>query len=335
MNHFTGFLEPAMKRRSLNMAALAAAVTCLAPMAQAQQRGAQAGWPTQTVRLLVGFPAGSTPDTLARTLAEPLSMALGQPVIVENKAGAGGQIAVEQVARATDHHTLALASNSLVTAKMLGTKLPYDVARDFSFISLLATAPLVLVAPAHSPTGAAFFTAAVQQGDRWNYGSVGNGSMGHLGMEVLKTKVKGLAPVHIPFKGNPDVVTSMIGGEIHMALVPPGIAIPQAKAGRLKVIGLAGGRSAVAPEAQPLADAGVRDFNVEVWAAMIGPASLPKAAQDRLAAVVPSIVRNAETRQKLLNQGWQAVGTSPDGLRNRIKDETATVEALMHGVQLK
>jgi tripartite-type tricarboxylate transporter receptor subunit TctC len=324
-----------MKRRGLSMVALAGAMVCLVPATRAQQRAGEAPWPTKTVRLLVGFPAGSTPDTLARTLAEPLSKALGQPVIVENKAGANGQIASEQVARATDHHTLALASNSLVTARLLGTKLPYDATKDFSFISLLATAPLVLVAPAQAPSGAAFFAAAVQQGDRWNYGSVGNGSMGHLGMEVLKTKVKGLAPTHVPFKGNPDVVTSMIGGEIHMALMPPGIAIPQAKAGKLKVIGLAGGRSVVAPEMPPLSDAGVRDFNVEVWAALVGPASLPKAAQDRLAAVVPSIVRSAETRQQLLNQGWQAVGTSPDGLRNRIKDETAIVESLSRGIQLK
>ncbi|MDM0048819.1 tripartite tricarboxylate transporter substrate binding protein [Variovorax sp. J22R115] len=295
-------------------------------------------WPTKTVRILVGFPGGSTPDIVARTLAEPLSKVLGQAVIVENKAGASGNIAADQVAKATDDHTLGIVINgNLTSAKMLYPKLPYDPAKDFSYISLLATAPLVLVAPAKSPEGAAFFTAAAQNGDKWNYGSVGNGSVGHLGMEVLKAKTKGLAPVHVPFKGNPEVITGLLGGEIQMALVPPGIAMPQVKAGKLKAIGLTSGRSAVVPDVPPLADAGVQNFNLEVWAALVGPAKLSKAAQDRLNAEVPKIIRSEDARQKLLNQGWQAVGTSPDGLKTRIKDEAAIMSDIItaRGIKLE
>lgn len=281
-------------------------------------------WPTRPVRILVGFPGGSTPDMAARSLAEPLSRALGQPVVVENKPGASGNIAADQIAKATDDHTLGVVINgNLTSAKLLYPQLPYDPAKDFAPISLLATAPLVLVTTTGQPDGAGFFAAARQAGDRWNYGSVGNGSVAHLGMELLKSRMPGVTPVHVPFAGNPQVVTAMLGGQIQMALIPPGVAMPHVRSGKLKAIGLAGGRSSLVPEVPPLADAGVTQVNLEVWTALIGPAGLSKAAQTRLAQEVPRIIREAETRQKLFTQGWQAVGTSPDGLRSRVKDEAA------------
>lgn len=315
-----------------------ASILCGGVCTAAYAAPADEQWPTKPVRILVGFPGGSSPDIAARTLAEPLSKVLGQPVIIENKAGASGNIAADQVAKATDDHTLGVVINgNMTSAKMLNPKLPFDPAKDFSPISLLVTAPLVLVAPANAPAGPAFLAAATQSGDKWFYGSVGNGSVGHLGMELLKSKAKGLAPVHVPFKGNPEVITALLGGEIQMALIPPGIAMPQVKAGKLKAIGLTSGRSALVPEVPPLAEAGVRDFNLEVWAALIGPAKLSKAAQERLNAEVPKIIRSAETRQKLFNQGWQAVGTSPEGLRSRIKDEAALMSGIIstRGIKLE
>jgi len=281
-------------------------------------------WPTRPVRILVGFPGGSTPDMSARTLAEPLSRALGQPVIVENRVGASGNIAADLVAKATDDHTLGVVINgNLTSAKQLYAKLPYDPARDFVPISLLTTAPLMLVAPSSLPGGAEFFTAARQAGNQWNYGSVGNGSVGHLGMELIKLRSSGMTPVHVPYSGNPQVVTAMLGGQIQMALIPPGIALPHIRSGKLRAIGLTGGRSLLAPDVPPLAEAGLKNVNLEVWTALIGPARLSSAAQARLAREVPRIVRDADTRQKLFAQGWQAVGTSPDGLRSRLRDETA------------
>jgi tripartite-type tricarboxylate transporter receptor subunit TctC len=283
-----------------------------------------ATWPTRPIHILVGFPGGSTPDMSARTLAEPLSKALGQPVIIENKVGASGNIAADQVAKATDDHTLGVVINgNLTSAKQLYAKLPYDPAKDFTPISLLTTAPLMLVAPADLPGGAEFFAAARQAGSQWNYGSVGNGSVAHLGMELIKSRSPGMTPVHVPYSGNPQVVTAMLGGQIQMALIPPGIALPHVRSGKLKAIGLTGGRSLLAPDVPPLADAGLKNVNLEVWTALIGPANLSRAAQARLAEEVPRILRDAQTRQKLFAQGWQAVGTSPDGLRSRLKDETA------------
>ena len=302
----------------------------------AKNTAPDAVWPNKPVRILVGFPGGSTPDTAARTLAEPLSKVLGQPVIIENKPGASGNIAADQVAKATDDHTLAIVINgNLTSAKLLYPKLPYDPAKDFTPISLIATAPLVLVAPPNLPSGAEFFNAARTAGNQWNYGSVSNGSVGHLGMELLKSRTGDLAAVHIPYQGNPQVVTALLGGQIQMALIPPGIALPQIRAGKLKAIGLTSGRSALAPEIASLADAEVRDFNLEVWTALVGPTNLSKAAKARLTQEVSKIIRDSDTRQKLFNQGWQAVGTSPEGLTSRIRSETAVMGGIIRMRNIK
>ena len=316
---------------------------CALPMSAKAQKSSKnsetiAVWPTKPVRILVGFPGGSTPDMAARTLAEPLSKILGQPVIIENKPGASGNISADQVAKATDDHTLGVVINgNLTSAKLLNAKLPYDPAKDFTLISLLTTAPLVLVAPTNLPSGSAFFNEARNAGDKWNYGSVGNGSVGHLGMELLKSKAGDVNAVHIPYQGNPQVVTALLGGQIQMALVPPGIALPQIRAGKLKAIGLTSGRSPLATEIAPLADAEIRNFNLEVWTALVGPANLSKAAQTRLNAEVSKIIRDADTRQKLFNQGWQAVGTSPEGLVGRVKSETAIMGGIiaMRGIKIE
>ena len=289
--------------------------------------GKTATWPTRAVKLVVGFPGGSSPDLTARALAEALTKALGQPVIVENKPGASGNIAADQVAKAVDDHTLGIVINgNLTSAKLLYPKLPYDPAKDFTLISLLTAAPMVLVAPAGQPAGAAFFAAARRGGNRWNYGSVGTGSVAHLGMELIKSGSPGLLPEHVPFSGNPQVVAALLGGQIQMALMAPSVAMPQVRAGKLVAIGLTSGHSTLVPDVPPLAEtgeAGLKNVSLEVWNALVGPANLSKAAQARLGVEVPRIMRDPEVRQKFFNQGWQAVGTSPEGLKSRIKQETA------------
>ena len=311
------------RRNALGVIAAAAA----SPLAWVY---AQPAWPERAVRLLVGFPGGSTPDLAARTFAEALSPMLGQPVVVENRPGASGNIAAEAVARATDNHTFGVVINgNLTTAKVLNPKLPFDPARDFALLSLLTTAPLVLLAQKDVPGGSAFFDAAKAAGDRWNYGSVGAGSIAHLGMELLKERVPGLQAVHVPFPGNPQVVAAMLAGHIHMALVPPGLAMPQVQAGKLQAIGLTAGRSILVPNVPPLADAGVKDFALEVWTALVGPAKLPGAVSERMARAFTEIARQPQARQRLFNQGWQAVGTSPEGLRLRVSEESAQLAKII------
>lgn len=327
-------LPPSRHRRQLGLLACGLAAAFLIPTAQAQAQGS--AWPTRTVRLLVGFPPGSTPDISARILAEGLAKRLGQSVVVENKPGASGNIAADQVAKATDDHTLGVLINgNLTSAKQLNPKLPYDPAKDFSLLSLLTTAPLVLVAPADQPTGAAYFLAARNAGNKWSYGSVGIGSVGHLGMEYLKMRAGNFDAVHVPYNGNPAVITALIQGQIQMALVPPGLALPQVKAGKLHAIGLSGGRSTLAPDTPSLREAGINNFELEVWTALVGPARLSKAAQERLAQEVPALLRDGDARHKLFAAGWQAQGTAPEALRLRVKNETATLGGIiaMRGIK--
>ena len=304
-------------RRTL-LAALAAAG--LTGPVHAQSADA---WPRRTVKILVGFPGGSTPDLAARVLAEVLAKAWGQAVVVENRPGASGNLAANAVAKANDDHTLGVVINgNLTSARLLNPKLPFNPAKDFSYLSLLATAPLALVVPANLPAGNEFFVAARNAGNQWSYGSVGIGSVGHLGMEYIKSRAGNFDAVHVPYNGNPAVINALLGGQIHLALMPPGIALPHVKSGKLRAIGLTGGRSTLAPDVPPLADAGVRMNDLEVWVALVGPAGLSKAAQDRIAVDVPSIVRQPETRQRLFNAGWAAQGGNGEALRSRVKSET-------------
>ena len=314
-------------KRALLIAAACGVSAAVLPLAASAQGAA---WPTKPIRLIVGFPGGSTPDIAARTIAEPLAKALGQPVVVDNKPGASGNISADMVAKATDDHTLGIVINgNLTSSKMLYPKLPYDPAKDFTYLSLIATAPLVLVSQHSLPAGAAFFDAARQGGDKWSYGSVGVGSVGHLGMELLKSKVPGLKAEHVPYQGNPQVMTDLIGNQIQMALIPPGVALPQVKAGKVKAVGLTSGRSTLAPDVPALSDAGVRDFNLEVWTALVGPVGLSKTAQERISKELAIVMKSPEVRQKLFEQGWQAVGTSPDGMRLRVKEEAAIMTRII------
>jgi tripartite-type tricarboxylate transporter receptor subunit TctC len=276
------------------------------------------------LHILVGFPGGSSPDLAARVLGDPLAKALGQPVVIDNRTGASGNIATDQIAKATDDHTIGIVINgNLTSARMLTPTLPYDPAHDFSYLSLIGTAPLILVAPPDAPGGAAFLEAAKAAGSKWSYGSVGVGSLGHLGMELLKSRLPGFDAEHVPYQGNPQVVAGLIGKQIEMALVAPGVALPQIRGGRLKAIGLTSGRSVLAPDIVSLADLGIRNYQLEVWVALIGPARLSPTAQARLTAALGDILKRPEVRQQLFDQGWQAAASaSPAALQSRVQDET-------------
>ena len=327
-------------------AATAAVVAATAGTALAQtprsSRAAGPGpahWPTRPVRLLVGFPAGSTPDLVARTISEPLSKALGQPVVVENRPGAGGNIAADLVAKATDQHTIGVMINgNLTIAKILNPATPFDPARDLAPISLIGTAPLLLTAAANLPAGTAqeFFVAARNAGDKWSYGTPGVGTVGHIGMELLKTRTN-IAPVHVPFPGNPQVINAMIAGQIQLALLPPGLAAPQIRAGRLKAIGVTSpGRSSLVPEYPSLDEQGVtRGFQLEIWTAAAAPASLPRPIVSKLSTLIAEIARSPEVRQKLFQQGWQVAGTSAEGLANRMKQDTALLGGVIQMRNIK
>ncbi|AEG94477.1 Bug family tripartite tricarboxylate transporter substrate binding protein [Ramlibacter tataouinensis] len=315
------------RRRLLALAAGALATPALAQTPAAAPRSNPApAWPTKPVKIMVGFPGGSTPDLVARTIAEPLSKALGQPVIVENRPGAGGNIAADMVAKASDQHTIGVMINGNMTiAKLLNPATPYDPIKDLAPISLIGTAPLMLTAPADAPGANAqdWFVQARNAGDKWSYGTPGVGTVGHIGMELLKTKTN-INPVHVPYPGNPQVINAMIGGQIQLSLLPPGLAVAQVRAGKLKAIGVTSlGRSPLVPEYPSLDELGItRGFQLEIWTAAAAPASMPRPVVSRLSALIAEIARSPEVRQKLFQQGWQVAGTSAEGLALRIKNDT-------------
>jgi tripartite-type tricarboxylate transporter receptor subunit TctC len=332
-----------MQRRTLTAATILIAAYAISTGAVAQNSlKVPAAWPSKPLRIIVGFPGGSSPDLTARAFAEPLSKALGQPVIVENKVGAAGNIAADFVAKATDDHTIGLMINGNMTiAKLLNPKLPYDPLKDLQPISLIGYSPLVLVAPAQSPavannaSAADFLASARSGGDKWNYGTPGVGTVGHLGMELLKAKT-GIQAVHVPYPGYPQVATALIAGDLQLSLLPPALAGVQSRAGKIKVIGITSSvRSPLAPEFASLSEAGVKDFNLEIWNGVAAPNSLPKAAAAKLGTLFSDIARTPEMRQKLFQQGWTVAGTAAEGLANRVKSDTALLGGIIASQGIK
>ena len=211
-----------------------------------------AAWPTKALRIVVGYPAGSSPDIQARLLTEPLSKALGQAVIVENRPGASGNIGADVVAKSDDGHTIGVIGNgALTSSKFLYAKLPYDPIKDFAPIALVGSAPLVWAAPkpATPLTAAAFVKSAQAAGDKLAYGSVGAGSGGHLGMELLKESLK-FDALHVPFAGGPAILNAMLGGQIQMTLLPNSTVAPMVQAGKLQAIAVTSAARSPQPAAR-------------------------------------------------------------------------------------
>ncbi|AVT03730.1 Bug family tripartite tricarboxylate transporter substrate binding protein [Paracidovorax avenae] len=301
-----------------------------------------APWPSRPLRIVVGFPPGSSPDLTARTFADPLARALGQPVVVENKVGASGNIGADAVAKATDGHTIGLFINvNFTIAKLVNPSLPFDPHKDLAPLSLVGVSPLVLTAPvaqagvpAHADART-FLEAARQAGDRWSYGTPGVGTMGHIGTELLKART-GIAPVHVPYPGYPQVAMGMLGGQLQMALLPPALAVAQQRSGKLQLLGVtSAGRSSLVPGVPSLSEAGVKDFQLEIWNAFAAPASMPAAHRARLSTAIAEIARTPEVREALFQQGWQVAGTSAEGLARRIEADTSQMEQVIRAQKIR
>jgi tripartite-type tricarboxylate transporter receptor subunit TctC len=303
------------------------AASAVVPGAWAQSKKALAEWPTKPLRIVVGYPGGSSPDMLARLLVEPLAKALGQPVIIDNKPGAGGNIGVDVVAKSSDGHTIGLSGNGpLTSSQMLYSKLPYNPSKDLRPISLMASSPLLLVGAAGVPANnmQELMLYARNQGDKLNYGSIGAGSGAHLTMELLKSQ-SGIRPVHVPFQGFAQVVTAMIGKQVDIGFMVPSAAVAQAKAGKVKLFAVStASRSSLLPELPTVAEsANLPRFDAAVWNGVFGPASMPAPIAQRISEEIAKIVRMPEVRQRLFDQGWQGLGTAPDGLALRMKADNA------------
>jgi tripartite-type tricarboxylate transporter receptor subunit TctC len=283
-------------------------------------------WPSRPIRLIVGYPAGSSPDVQARLLADPLGKALGQPVVVDNKPGASGNIGADLTSKATDNHTIGLIGNGpLTSSRFLYTKLPYDPQKDLAPIALIGAAPLVWVAPKADAAGSVqdYIKRVRAGGDKLAYGSIGAGSGSHLAMELLKENL-GIHPLHVPFTGGPPILNAMMGGQVQMTLLPAVTVMPLVQSGKLAAVAVTSAkRSPLAPDLPAMEEIGAKGTNIEVWNAVMAPASMPAAQQARLAKELGKILESREIRQKLFLQGWRADDSSPAAVAKRIKSDTA------------
>jgi len=298
------------------------------PLATAGQ-----SYPFKPVRVIVPYPAGSTPDIVGRTLAAKLQVALGQPFVVENRAGAGGNIGAEAVAKASpDGYTLLIGGNGPVAInKMLYKNLSFDSARDLTPVSLLASAPQMLVV--HPSVGADSFqqfVAYVQRHPgRLSYGSVGGGSASHLTMELLKSDAKAFI-VHIPYRGFPPAVTDMLAGNIQtmFAIIPA--VLPQVKAGKMKGLAVTGlQRSAMAPEVPSVAELGFPQLESLAWIGLLVTAGAPQEAVNRLGAETIKAMHAPDTRETLSKQGFDVIGGTAAEFAGWIQAESAKWAAVI------
>jgi tripartite-type tricarboxylate transporter receptor subunit TctC len=271
-------------RRSLIMRSVAAASVFVLAGPVATPADAQA-WPVRPIRMVTPFPPGGGTDFLARQFATQLSDALGQPVTVDNRAGAGGNVGAEITAKSPpDGYTLMLTSNSLVINASLYQKLGYSALTDITPVALVASAPLVLAVHPSVPLKSVKDVVAQARKRRGglNFGSNGNGTSGHLAGELLRIS-SGIELTHVPYKGAAPVIAALLGGELDMAFTTLPSAIPHVRAGRLRVVAVTTPKSSPAlPDAPPIA-ATFPGYSIEIWYGIFGPGGLPSAVQERLA----------------------------------------------------
>jgi tripartite-type tricarboxylate transporter receptor subunit TctC len=300
--------------------ALALAALCCLPATVLAQ-----AFPAKPIRLLVPYPAGGTTDVMARALQVPLQEKLGQPLILDNKPGAGGVMAAREVARsAADGYTLFFVNSGLVSVTPLVMKnAGFDGARDFAPVALVSTAPLFVVVPAGVPAAdvRGFIDYAKRQPQPLAYASAGVGSFGHLASELF-TRSAGLRMTHVPYKGQASTTTAVIGGEVQMLITTASATMNEFIAnGRLKLLGVtSAGPSPLAPGAPPLA-ASLPGYKAETWFAILAPAGTPADVVARLNGAVNEVLGAPDLQQRFKGFGVVAATSTPQRLGAMISEE--------------
>ncbi len=291
----------------------------LAPCALAQD------YPNRPVRLIVTVPPGGAADFIARLVGGKLGDALGQPVLVENRGGAGGTIAADAVAKAApDGYTL--LQNSITTHGVgphLYSKLPYDPVKDFSAVSGLALLPLIMAVNAELPAKTVNDVVALAKKENLNFASSGNGGAPHMAAELFKS-VTGAPITHVPYKGSGPAVADLVGGRVQIMFDAAPSLIAHIRAGKLRVLAAASAeRNRLLPEAPTFAELGHPRVAVSLWYGLLAPAATPAAIVTRLNAEVAKILQSADVREKLAAQGAEPMPGTPQAFASFMREEMA------------
>lgn len=288
---------------------------------------AQAAWPDRPLRFIVPFPAGSTPDLTGRIMAAGIAQALGQPCVVENRSGAGGNIGTDAIAKASDGHTFGLSINApLSTASALYPNLPYDPLRDLIPVSLLVRGAQVLVVHPDLPARdlAGFAQAARSRPGAIAFGSVGAGSGGHLAMLDLADRLGGLDLLHVPYRGFPEATLDLVAGRIQAMMVTAAAVLAPLRGGQARALATTGSaRFALLPETPTLAEFGLADAESYGWQVMVAPRATPPDRVARLHAAAVAALADAEGRSRLERAGFEVVGGAPEAAAAFLAAEAA------------
>ena len=308
--------------RRLLGTALPATLALLVLAAPAAQ--AQGSYPDKPIRFIVPYPPGGGTDVIARIVQERFHNALGQPIVIENRGGAAGSLGTDVAAKApADGYTVLFTLSSHTINPAIYAKLPFDTVKDFVPIGMVASLPQILVANPQFPanTVAELTALAKAKPDTLSFASVGNGSPGHLAGELYKLRT-GTQLVHVPYRGGGPAVTDVMGGQVPLLWVSIPAAAQFVKSGKLKALAVSTTRrSAAFPDVPTMQEAGVADFEVDSWYAMFVPAKTPKPIIERLNRALNTVVQQAEIKERLLAQGSEGVGGTPEALAKVVDAE--------------
>ena len=321
------------ERRRVLAAVALLALAGAAPVAFAE------AWPDKPIRLIVGFAPGGFTDVLGRLIGQKLSERLGQPVLVENKAGAAGTRGADLVAKSrADGYTLLLAhSNSNSVAPSLYPKLPYDVIKDFTPIIAVANTPLLLTVNPNVPAKNVkeFIALARSKPNGLRFASSGGGSAQHLAAERFQLAT-GTEMTHIPYKGSGQAIVDLLSGQVELNFESPPNVMTHAKAGKLRLLAVTSAkRSPILPDVPTMAEAGVRNAEMLQWFAVMGPAKLPADITRKLNTEIAAILKQPDVQEKIASQGGEIMGGTPEEFARFLATDTAAFGRLVKEANIK
>jgi tripartite-type tricarboxylate transporter receptor subunit TctC len=282
----------------------------LSALGLAGSAAAQAPYPAKPVRLVVPYPPGASNDVLSRITAQAMAPGLGQPIVVDNRAGAGGMIGAEHVARSeADGYTILNVQSSFTTNAATRVKLPYEPMKDYAYIGMMALGPMLLVVHPSLPAKNAgdVVRLAKSRPGQLNYGSSGNGGINHMSTELLARMAR-IDIVHIPYKGIAPAVTDLIAGNTQLIITSLPSAMAQLKSGRLKALGVGGAkRSSLAPELPTISESGVAGYIAELWWGLAAPARTPPEVLNRLSAELARALKSNDVKERYAREGGEPV----------------------------